>query len=163
MVKAEDIRKLVESAIEPSEPVETIMRVLSEYDGKKWSDEILDKIRQEVRCNISVVSDIDMFHIRWDDGTESGSGLLLIAYQSKRRLVIDPEWIKDANEAYFAARIERNKTRNNLLAGDNAIFDKMAAAINEYNIAASTLESMLSQFSVDKYVIMDLVSPTQIS
>lgn len=102
-VTAEQIRQVILSLIEPSEPLESIIAVLRKHEGKQLTKRQLDEIKQvEPTAEIEKVA--GMTQIRWQQG--EWRPMLLIDWRVSG-VIIDTDQIIKNNPSLFAAREAR--------------------------------------------------------
>lgn len=163
MITANDIRAIVESNIEPSEPADSILAYLKKNNGKKLTARDVTKMREASGdATIDIRKTAGMTYIEWGNYTRTGGnkgGSILIAY-TEAAPTIDATWVEERNPAHFSARVERNEQRAKVL--QNAYPLSVAAeAINKLREARATLESLTAYgegpLAADRYAILDLV------
>ena len=166
MITSQQIVQIIKDGIEPTEPVDTILRVLRENDGKRFDKRFLAKLQEQVPdYELRDNRNYGMTQLEYKisgkmiakPGMEISTHSLLISYETKN-VVIDADKIREKNPAYFEARDERNRQRHNLLA-DAKDFDALANASNAFAEAKKKLQEELEsiQECPDYYAIENLV------
>lgn len=130
---------LIRSRIEASEPQDTILTFLRTIEGKRINRTHVEKLRAQVGdADLRLRHQYGMTDLEWggytrSDGRQGGS--LLLAHREKN-VVVDVAYILEHNAAYYSAKDERNKTRQQALAQpekcaalDQAIADYKAAQV----------------------------------
>lgn len=147
------IRDLIQ--MEPTEPQNSILAELKKLDGKLLTARTIDALKKATGdASIRLDKSYTMTHIEWGDYRISGGrrgGALLVSHDIKN-VRIDAAYIEEHNIAYFAALVERNRERANLLAAGDTL-DKLEGAINAYNAAREELNTLLDSLEVDRYKI----------
>jgi len=144
------LQEFIASRMEPSEPQETILKVLAEHDGKRLTKKHIEAVAKAINDpSIRIIKQYGMTQIEWGcwtqtDGKEGGR--LLVAY-SVTNVVIDVEDIKDKNPAYFVAREARNAKRQAAIESPKC--DELAKALEELKAAKKALQA--AQENVGQY------------
>ena len=141
MITEQQIVSTILGSIEPTEPVDTIFRVLQENEGKRLDERLINKIRQATGDDsVRKSSDFGMARIIWKS---SPSGFLC-AYAEKN-VYIDSSWIKEHNTWAFEARDKRNINRKKDLENLEAI-KELADSVNALKVAKVRYELALESF-----------------
>lgn len=152
-----DVRKIIEDSIEPTEPQDTILRVLrTEFEGKtisrtshKTNARIAARLREATGLHDLGISHLgDMPRINW--GPFGNQQWLILGYDPA--VTINTEWIQKENASCFEALSRRNTERRQLL--DNLILlDEIGETIAEYIQAKRSIDRLLQyeDLSVVRY------------
>lgn len=156
-VTGQQLRELIAANVEPDEPLNTIMGLLREMDGKKLDKRNLAKL-EAVVPNIRKRMVAGMTNLEWGGWgrDETPGGALLLAYDLGA-VQIDCDWIIARNPSYFAGQTKRNKVRQQVL-NDTQLLAEMSVAINQFQQAYEHLASYLErdEFDPDRYSIEQL-------
>jgi phage FluMu gp28-like protein len=134
--------------MEPTEPADTILRVLQENNGKRLDNRFNQKLQDATGDpHVRIVHQYGMVDIIWNEGHSS----IVIAYTDGCP-TIDAAKIKENNPAYFDARDKRNAERQELLTENpngtykyGTLFLRIASTINRFISAEADLRSMLAE------------------
>jgi hypothetical protein len=160
MVTAQMLVDLVKSRMEPTEPADTILKILTENNGKRLDKRIVDKLQLATGQKIRDRRQYGMTSLTYGGYDETGGrqgGCLYLAHQEKN-VVIDVEYVKEHNPAYFKARDERNADRIALLTQPEE-FKELAMWINHYIEAVANIKRLTefgAPFQHDSYAIEKL-------
>lgn len=127
-----EMKGIIRDSIEKTEPADSILLILKEYEGKKFNRGIIKKIIARINDNtITFNPSYGMNHIEWGEyrynhGRTGGS--ILIGYGDNLP-IIDTKWIYEHNGAYYSARDKRNIQRNKILNND----DMLSSFVNDVN------------------------------
>ena len=151
--------------IEPSEPQDTILQVLTECDGQALTVRHAQKINDALAKvynydghwanKVGIRKQYGMTAIAWDRGGDLDEGSLLLCWTEKN-VVIEAGTIKERNPAYFSAKDERNALRKTV---DVADVTALATQARIYAIAKQQLEAVLSRdcFDPDETTLQKIV------
>lgn len=155
MITIENVKQVIANAIEEREPQNKILEALRAFDGKRLDKRVEEKLR--AICNddsIRIIKRYSTTEIEWGGysyNRGNTGGLLVVAYQLKN-VVIDVDYIKQKNPAYFDALDQRNAQRQELLAQPDKL-EYMATTMQAYLDARDNLQRMwgFDLLSVDRY------------
>lgn len=144
-IDAEQVRRLIESNVEPTEPGDTIARVLAENVGKQITIRLERKLKDATgRADVRIRYRYGMTQVEWT--APWGEQSLLLAHRTTSVYV--PADFKEKNPSLYSARDERNAKRAKLLA-DGARIEAIVDAINSYRDAKATLQALVGDDVVD--------------
>ena len=149
-------RDKLECDMEPNEPMQTILEVLKENNGKLLTKKIVDKIKDRIDCDSLAISRLyGMTHIVWHGSSEIGQRKdfyqILLSYNEKN-VYIDSNFVEEKNGWCFRAREQRNKKRKELL--DSTFPERLDEAILSVKNAASQLKKLL-QSDDELYTVLN--------
>ena len=163
-VTYKDIVEMIKGRMEPTEPADTILRVLKENDGKHLDKRFNQKLQHATGDkSVHIVHQYGMVDIVW--GPHGDSRSIVIAYTDGCP-TIDAAKIKENNPAYFDARDSRNAERRELLSFDccglykhGGLLMRITETINDYIEARDAVQNMLKedQLQVIRYDIEALL------
>jgi hypothetical protein len=142
---AADVRKVVEGEVESDTP-DAVLAVFQAHDGKPFTRRLLAKLPGgESEWHIHQIAGMTSVQNKayGREGAKDGISLL-IAYALKN-ITVDAKFLVERNAAYFAARVERNAWRAEMLAPKNAHkVVAMADVLNEVNAAKEKLRAAIA-------------------
>lgn len=143
-VTGQQIAQLILSRMEPDEPINSLMAVLRELNGKRLDKRNLAKIEAAVP-GVRKVMIAGMTELKW--GGDNDGGTLLLAHDLGA-VPINVDYIIAHNPAYFGARLERNAKRA-VVAADVQWLAELAKAINDFQKAHANLVKYLQRPELD--------------
>jgi hypothetical protein len=139
----QQLRDILTKGMEPTEPADTILKVLREHNGRLLTtriEPILQKATGDMEIRLR--RRYNMTLIEWGGYGQSGGhhGGALICYNSESAFVIDAADIEERNPAHFSARHERNARRARMLASPS-LMSQMARMCHRVEVAVSELNT----------------------
>ncbi len=152
------VREIINQAIEPNEPADSILAFLKANDGKRVDKRLIDKIAAETGDEtIRLDKAHGMTRIEWGGWRRYGGkegGQLLLSHSDKN-VVVDAAWVEEKNPAEFRARDERNAKRQQVTDEECSHLDE---AIYLFKAARNKVRTMLAyegKFEPDRHRILE--------
>jgi molybdopterin converting factor small subunit len=120
-----NLREIIAQEMEPTEPQDTILRVLKEeFEGKRLTVKVEERLRRATGDEIRILKHhgwTDLVSERYWANQGNKGGCCLMVARSETNVIIDTEWMERENARYFSALRERNARRQLLLSRPDLI------------------------------------------
>ncbi len=164
MVTAEQIRDLVNEAIEPTKPL-AVLEFLKRFEGKAITTRIEAAVNKEfpeedfrmvraygmTQLENGAYRNLQYSPTRQKDWRNWKGGIAILLAHSEAAVPFDSKYLTEHNTQYTKGMPERNAKR----AASLKHAERLASAINAFHAAAFELGEAMKPFDADQYWIQD--------
>lgn len=145
-IQTASLREIIEESFESTEPQNTILDFLKKREGKRINTKHLEELQKLINDHVVLYKDDYSCYLEWGryraNQGKTGGEILLARHGVN--VIIDTQFIQEANVRYFSALEIRNERRKKLLSP-------------EYENKLFVLEAFIKQFKHIESQIYDII------